>query len=114
MFGGKMCTDQLIFAEKPSRNFKMYRHMPRKQLSFEVFFLTFGGKLSAENRWTKLAELIPWNELEDYFAAHCRSARALEHPPSHSEWHTRALIIKAHLNLTDEALVEQSKENPFG
>ena len=91
MFRGKMCTDQLIFAEEPSRVFKMYRHVPRKQLSFEDFFLTFGGKLSADNRWTKLAELIPWNELEDYFAAHCRSAWTLdlEHSPSRSEWHSR-------------------------
>jgi len=43
----------------------MYRREPRHQLSFEDFFLPFGGKLSGDNRWIKLAELIPWDELED-------------------------------------------------
>ncbi len=37
---------------------------PRHQLSFEDF-LPFVGKLSGGNRWIKLAELIPWDELED-------------------------------------------------
>jgi hypothetical protein len=34
-------------------------------LKTEGFFLPFGGKLSGDNRLTKLAELIPWDELED-------------------------------------------------
>jgi transposase-like protein len=42
----------------------MYRREPRHQLSFEDFFLPFGGKLSGDNRWIKLADLIPWDELE--------------------------------------------------
>jgi hypothetical protein len=47
----------------------MYRREHRHQLSFEDFFLPFGGKLSGDNRWIKLAELIPWDELEDDYAA---------------------------------------------
>jgi IS5 family transposase len=47
----------------------MYRREHRHQLSFEDFFLPFGGKLSGDNRWVKLAELIPWDELEDDYAA---------------------------------------------
>ncbi len=35
----------------------------------EDFFLPFDGTLSGDNRWIKLAELIPWDELEDDFAA---------------------------------------------
>jgi hypothetical protein len=72
----------------------MYRREHRHQLSFEDFFLPFGGKLSGDNRWIKLAELIPWDELEDDYAAQgrwflllvavlgilsgCRSSRDLE------------------------------------
>jgi hypothetical protein len=41
----------------------MYRREPRHQLSFIDFFLPFGGKLSGDNRWIKLAELLPWAEL---------------------------------------------------
>ena len=43
----------------------MYRREHRHQLSFEDFYLPFGGTLSGDNRWIKLAELIPWDELED-------------------------------------------------
>ena len=48
-----------IFAQKPPRVFHMYRREHRDQLSFKDFFLPFGGQLSGDNRWIKLAELIP-------------------------------------------------------
>ncbi len=47
----------------------MYRREHRHQLSFEDFFLPFGGKLSCDNRWSKLAELIRCDELEDDYSA---------------------------------------------
>jgi IS5 family transposase len=47
----------------------MYRREHRDQLSFKDFFLPFGGQLSGDNRWIKLAELIPWDELEDDYAS---------------------------------------------
>ncbi len=33
----------------------MYRRVPPSQVSSEDFYLPFGGKLSGENRWVKLA-----------------------------------------------------------
>jgi hypothetical protein len=47
----------------------MYRREHRDQLSFKDFFLPFGGQLSGDNCWIKLAELIPWDELEDDYAS---------------------------------------------
>jgi len=47
----------------------VYQREQRNQLSLADFFLSFGGKLSGYNRWIKLAELILWNELEDYYPA---------------------------------------------
>jgi len=47
----------------------MYRHNQR-QLEFEDFILPFGGKLRSDNRWVKLAKLIPWDEFEH---AYCKS-----------------------------------------
>ena len=59
----------------------MYRREHRHQLSFEDFFLPFGGKLSGDNRWIKLAELIPWDELEDdYEAQFCKGFGAPAKP----------------------------------
>ena len=89
----------------------MYRRKDRNQLSFEDFFLPFGGKLSGENRWIKLAELIPWYELEDDYAAQfCKGFGA---PAKPFRMALGALIIKARMGLTDEELVEQIKENPY-
>jgi hypothetical protein len=47
----------------------MYRRATPEQPSFEDFYLPFGGKLSGENRWIKLAELIPWEAFESSYAA---------------------------------------------
>jgi IS5 family transposase len=89
----------------------MYRREPRHQLSLEDFFLPFGGKLSGDNRWIKLAELIPWDELEDDYASQfCKGFGA---PAKPFRMALGALIIKARLGLTDEELVEQIKENPY-
>ena len=89
----------------------MYRHEHRDQLSFKDFFLPFGGQLSDDNRWIKLAELIPWEELEvDYAAQFCKGFGA---PAKPFRMALGALIIKARLGLTDEELVEQIKENPY-
>ena len=86
----------------------MYRRKDRNQLSFEDFFLPFGGKLSGENRWIKLAELIPWYELEDDYAAQfCKGFGA---PAKPFRMALGALIIKARMGLTDEELVEQIKK----
>jgi hypothetical protein len=45
----------------------MYRH-DKKQLEFENFHLPFGGKLRSDNRWVKLAKLIPWADFETSYA----------------------------------------------
>ena len=89
----------------------MYRREHRDQLSFKDFFLPFGGQLSGDNRWIKLAELIPWDELEDDYASQfCKGFGA---PAKPFRMALGALIIKARLGLTDEELVEQIKENPY-
>ena len=100
-----------ICAQKLLKVFHMYRREHRDQLSFEDFFLPFGGKLSGDNRWIKLADLIPWDELEDDYAAQfCKGFGA---PAKPFRMALGALIIKARLGLTDEELVEQIKENPY-
>ena len=49
----------------------MYRNVsspiPRSTV-LENFYLPFGGKLSGENRWVKLAEMIPWESFESEYA----------------------------------------------
>jgi hypothetical protein len=87
----------------------MYRREHRHQLSFEDFFLPFGGKLSGGNRWIKLAELIPWDELEDDYSA--QFCKEFEAPAKPFRMALGALIIKVRQGVTDDELVEQIKEN---
>ena len=106
-----MYANGSICAQKPPRVFHMYRREHPDQLSFKDFFLPFGGQLSGDNRWIKLAELIPWDELEDDYASQfCKGFGA---PAKPFRMALGALIIKARLGLTDEELVEQIKENPY-
>ena len=41
----------------------MIRYKSNKQLTIEEFKAPFEIKLDKENRWAKLAALIPWDEL---------------------------------------------------
>jgi hypothetical protein len=51
----------------------MHRRSTPGQRSFENFYLLFGGKLSDENRWVNLAEMIPWEEFEEQYAGNCQN-----------------------------------------
>ena len=89
----------------------MYRRKYRDQLSFKDFLLPFAGTLSGNNRWIKLAGLIPWDELEDDYADQfCKGFGAPSKPFGMA---LGALIIKARLGPTDEELLEQIKESPY-
>ena len=89
----------------------MYRRTNKDRLSFEDFCLRLDSKLSSNNRWVILEKLIPWDEMEDDYAAHfCKDLGA---PAKPFRMGLGALIIKERLKLSDEELVEQLKENPF-
>ena len=46
----------------------MYRQSKSEKIKAENFVLPFEGKLSEDNRWVIMAELIPWTEFEDEYA----------------------------------------------
>ena len=89
----------------------MYRRPSPGQLSFIDFYIPFGGKLSAENRWVKLAELVPWEELEEAYAKQLSERQGAPAKPLRLA--LGALIIKERLGISDEETVEQVKENPY-
>ncbi len=89
----------------------MYRQSPTGQLSFENFYLPFGGKLSGENRWVKLAELVPWEQFESEYAEQFSEGQGA--PAKPFQMALGALIIKEKLGTSDEETVEQIRENPY-
>lgn len=85
------------------------RHL-RDQLEFENFYLPFGGKLKADNRWVLLRELIPWSTIEKSYDKNFNSQgrAALD-----VQIALGSLIIKERLNLSDRETVLQISENPY-
>lgn len=90
----------------------MYRQESSKQLSFEDFYLPFGGHLNPNNRWVRLADLIPWEEYEESYAN--QFAQSGQGAPAKSfRLALGALIIKEKLGITDEETVEQIRETHY-
>jgi len=86
------------------------RIMYQKTSSQISFFLPFGGKLFSDNRWVKLANLLPWEEIEEEYAKNFPSRRGA--PGKSARMALAALIIKEMLNLSDEDTVEAITETP--
>ena len=91
----------------------MYRKANRAQLSLEEFFLPFGGKLSAENRWVKIANLMPWDMVEDLYAESFKGETEDGRPPIPARIAFGAIYIKEQESITDERALEYIAENPY-
>jgi len=92
------------------RNVMINRENPR-QLSIEEFRLPFAGELDRNNRWVKLAEVMPWDELS---AVYNKALSVTDGRPALSaRVVVGALIIKHMLDLTDEETIAQIRENPY-
>ena len=89
----------------------MYRKAELAPLEPLDFELANGCKLSALNRWVKMAQLIPWSEFEAEYAENF--PRSLGAPAKSFRMALGALIIKEKLGISDRETVEQIRENPY-
>jgi IS5 family transposase len=80
---------------------KMYRTEDKQQLAFKDFYLPFGGKLNPTNRWVQLAQLIPWEDLEEEYAAGFAIESGQGAPAIPFRTALGALIIKEKLGITE-------------
>jgi hypothetical protein len=89
----------------------MYRKaesVPSEPLDFE---LPNGCKLAEDNRWVKMAQLIPWLEFESDYAENFPTEMGA--PAKSFRMALGALIIKEKLGISDIETVEQNRENPY-
>ncbi|BBD67137.1 transposase [Nostoc commune NIES-4072] len=89
----------------------MYRKEDQPPVSPENFGLPFEGKLSSDNRWIMLANLIPWAEFEEEYSS--GFSVEMGAPAKSFRMALGALIIKEKLGISDRETVEQIKENPY-
>ena len=89
----------------------MYYRNDADQLTMEEFFQPFGGRLRKDNRWVRLAEIMPWTHIEEIYVK--RMSEETGRPGLSSRIAVGALYIKAHCHLTDEETVENLQENAY-
>ena len=89
----------------------MIRYTSENQLPLSGFETPFESTLDNNNRWVKLAALIPWDELATayYSSFHHSHGR----PAKEARLVIGAVIIKHKLCLSDEETIEQIRENLY-
>jgi ribosomal protein L34E len=85
----------------------MYKR--EQQLRFEDFVFPY-GELNAENDWVKLAELIPWDKVEERYA---KKFVNNGHPAHPARIALGALVIRQRLACSDDWTVKHVSENPY-
>jgi hypothetical protein len=76
------------------------------------FELPFAGKLTPNNRWVRLAHIIPWDKLEE-ISRYGKNFGKTGNPALPFRVAFGALIIQTRLKTSDEETVEQVRENPY-
>lgn len=89
----------------------MIRYTSNQQLKIENFKTDFELKLSADNRWVKLASMIPWDALASVYYRNFSKSRGA--PAVNARIVIGALLIKHKLNLPDEEVPRTIQENPY-
>ncbi|MEZ2275279.1 MAG: IS5 family transposase [Microcoleus sp.] len=89
----------------------MYKKAELAPLPPLDFKLANGSKLSADNRWVKMVQIIPWSEFESEYAANFPTTHGA--PAKSFRMALGALIIKEKLGISDRETVEQIRENPY-
>ena len=82
----------------------MYRKSPQPSISPENFELPVAVKLSPNNRWVIMAELIPWSDFETEYAE--KFSEKMGAPAKAFRMALGALIIKETLGISDRETVE--------
>jgi hypothetical protein len=91
----------------------MYRKRNREQMTVEDFIPPFGGKLDAENRWVKMAKIMPWDMIEDIYARSFKSDNHDGRTPISSRIAFGALYIKENENLPQDRTLQHISENVY-
>ncbi len=89
----------------------MYRKVNQSETTSENFEFPDLVKLSPNNRWVIMAELIPWTEFEQEYAD--KFSENMGAPAKPFRMALGALIIKEKLGTSDRETVYQIKENPY-
>jgi len=89
----------------------MYRRKDRKTDYLFAELFPFGGKLNENNRWLKIAELIPWDDLEDDYEKYF--SERIGRPAKDGRLVLGALMLRHIKDVSDEEIELQIQESPY-
>ncbi len=89
----------------------MIKYTPANQLTLECFTTPFESTLSPDNRWVKLSQIIPWDDLASIYMKQLSSTSGRESIDVRMV--IAALIIKHKLGLDDRGTVDMISENIY-
>ena len=88
----------------------MYRPRDRKTVPLFAELFLFGGRLDPNNRWLRIAEMIPWDDLETDYA---RAFSDLGRPATDARLLIGILLLKHMTDESDREIVAAVLENPY-
>jgi transposase, IS5 family len=89
----------------------MVRYISEKQLTIEEFKTPFQAKLSPENRWVKLSQVVPWDEFASAYMTMMNNG--FGRPGVSPRIVLGALIIKHLEKLDDRGVIQAIQENIY-
>ncbi|RLP53237.1 MAG: transposase [Ketobacter sp.] len=89
----------------------MIRTQSSRQLSLAEFDWPFQTALDEQDRWVKMSECIPWDELAEAYYKGLSGTQG--RPTKDARLVIGAVIIKHRLCLSDRETVAQIQENPY-
>lgn len=89
----------------------MYKFDKNHQFGLADFNQPMGLKMNPENRWVKKAETIPWEAIEEKYAALFPGKKGMPAKPLRTA--LGSLLIQKQLQFSDRELVEEIRENPY-
>jgi len=89
----------------------MIKYTSQNQIKLELFEHPFERALDKSNRWVKLSELIPWDNLAALYSKKLQSDSGRESVDIRTV--LAALIIKHKLRLSDRGTIEMIQENVY-
>ncbi len=89
----------------------MVRYISENQLTIEEFKTPFRAKLSPENRWVKLSQVVPWDKFASAYISMMN--KGFGRPGVSPRTVLGALIIKHLENLDDRGVIQAIQENIY-
>ena len=89
----------------------MFRYRSYSQLSIDDFMDNLGKKLDSRNRWVRLADKIPWDDLGQIYGEALSKDKG--RPSKDARLVIGAIIIKHKKGLSDEEVIAEIQENPY-